>query len=157
MTRQFSLDVGPRDETYRAMLHIATRWCSQGLLVVRPSIELSENADKLIQELKPFVFEQSECASWPGTTLLEGVATVIRFELTPKAISLLVACTSGLYDWQQPQLPEDLCLLRQSGEPWLVSISHEHDGYVVLEEQEFQTLRDELPSFTALLVEDVAT
>jgi hypothetical protein len=38
----------------------------------------------------------------------------------------------ALYEWRQPNYPEDLCLLRQDRSPWLVSIAHENDSYLCL-------------------------
>ena len=52
-------------------------------------------------------------------------------------------------------MPEDLCLLRRGGEPWLVTISYEHDSYVLVSQEELEWLRKELPDFAALLVADV--
>lgn len=60
---------------------------------------------------------------WPGTVLLEGTATLFVGKLTQPWLQL----TSGLCldSFRQPELPEDLCLLKD-GVPWLVSTTHEN-------------------------------
>jgi hypothetical protein len=64
---------------------------------------------------------------------------------------VLKKATNALYGWVQPELPEDLCLLRDEKEAWLVSIAHERDSYLCLSEDERSRLLDALPQLAALL------
>ncbi len=108
----------------------------------------------MLQDLEPYVTARRDSQSWPGTTLLageKGAATVVTFRLAPDVISSLTSAASRLYGWRQPQLPEDLCLLRASGEPSLVTISHESDGYLVVDDSEFALLQRDAPGMAALL------
>jgi hypothetical protein len=52
----------------------------------------------------------------------------------------------GLFDWQCPRLPEDLCFLRPDGFPWLASIAHEQDAYLVLNDEELTKLTSRVPT-----------
>jgi len=63
-------------------------------------------------------------------------------------VEVLTKSASGLYDWVQPSLPEDLCLLRPDETPWLVTISHERDAYLVLDAKEHVELVREIPELT---------
>jgi hypothetical protein len=56
-----------------------------------------------------------------------------------------------LDDWVVPGLPEDLALLRKDQTPWLASISHEHDAWLKLYDDEAEVLRADCPSWTRLL------
>src|SRR5207237_8929750 len=63
-----------------------------------------------------------------------------------EGVGVLTSACAGLYDWVEPRLPEDPCLLRADGILWLVTIAHERDAYMRLSETERaivrQTLRD---------------
>ncbi|MCL6592265.1 MAG: hypothetical protein K6U80_20260 [Firmicutes bacterium] len=48
-------------------------------------------------------------------------------------------------DWKQPKLPEDLCLLRDNGTPWLISIAHENDMYLEISIEEKEALINNIP------------
>lgn len=151
---QLTIELEPTDETYGSLLQLVSRWCSTALLVVRERLGLSDAGLALVQELEPYLVERSEATSWPGTTLLDGSATVATYRLDPAVVALLSAATNGLYGWQQPSLPEDLCLLRQAGDPCLVTVAHEGDGYIALEPNELEELRRDLPDFAAVLLEE---
>lgn len=97
------------------------------------------------------VLEMKAGKHWPGTvsSVRDCNLAVVGFD------SSLVEpmCSAGpkLFDWTgwpPPVLPEDLCLYRQGAEwPSLVSVTHEHDAWVLArekpglidsEEEEFQ-------------------
>jgi hypothetical protein len=49
-----------------------------------------------------------------------------------------------LYGWQFPHLPDDLCFYKTDGEVLLVTIAHERDSYLQLEESERDEVLSEL-------------
>jgi hypothetical protein len=63
-------------------------------------------------------------------------------------MSVLIEASEGLFSWTQPELPEDLCLFRKDGEPWLVTIAHEKDGYLVLSPNESAALTESIPTLS---------
>jgi hypothetical protein len=81
-----------------------------------------------------------QLSEWPGTKLLSGTARVYSFDFDNDVAGLLRRAASGLFDWQQPLLPEDLALLRDDGSPWLTTIAHEHDAFLSLSEDEIGKL-----------------
>jgi hypothetical protein len=78
-------------------------------------------------------------------------ASVSSYRLDPGLVEALAGAVAGLYQWRQPELPEDLCLLRPDGSPWLVTIAHERDGYFTLDDAERAALVAALPSIEPLL------
>jgi len=86
--------------------------------------------------------------------LLEETADVLTFRLERAVVALLAEHASSLYDWRQPELPEDLCLLREDGDAALVTIAHEHDAYLILSPAELDRLEAEIPQVAATLIED---
>lgn len=70
---------------------------------------------------------------WPGTVLLEGTATLYLGKITQPWLQL----TSGLCldSFRQPELPEDLCLLKD-GVPWLITTTHENFAELIVPSDE---------------------
>jgi hypothetical protein len=105
-----------------------------------------------------YVFENSgleKCAQseWPGTKLLDSTALVYYFDLNKDSAEHLSKASTDLYSWLLPNLPEDLCLIKDDGNPWLVTISHEKDAYLLLSEEEKNDLLLEIPEL--VVKEDV--
>ena len=150
----YTLGREPRGSEYRELLALGEAACSEALLVIRDGIELSDEGRKLVERLSPHVIEQARSSEWPGTRLLTPSATVIKFAYTSESAELLKSSSEGLFDWRQPQLPEDLSLLRPNGDPWLVTISHEQDAFLDLSEIELASIRRTLPRLAVALHAD---
>lgn len=133
------------------MLDLAIGKCKVALLVVRHSLPLSQNGEHALERLAPFLRQKVESSEWPGTTLLNGVASVYYYDFGVECAEALKEVTDSLYSWEQPNLPEDLCLLRANTEPWLVSISHERDGYVRLSREKTTQVAKVLPALCAIM------
>ncbi len=56
---------------------------------------------------------------------MDHTAEVIRFQLNDETVDILVDAADSFFDWEQPELPEDLAVLREEGTTWLGSITHE--------------------------------
>jgi hypothetical protein len=100
--------------------------------------------------------DRSERANaWPGTTLLpsNGVedATVWRYRWSAGLVDTTLQFSRGLYQWHEPELPEDLALLRNPGDVWLGSVAHEGDAWLELTETEHASLVASIPEIGALL------
>ena len=142
----------PRGRLYRGLLDFALEVCKSALLVVGKRMPLGVRGQAILSQLEPFLKHKTELSEWPGTQLLfGGTAWVFQYDFTPECAEILKWATSGLYRWLQPRLPEDLCLLRADGRPWLVSITHERDGYLDLTPDEKVHLFEALPRLKALV------
>ncbi len=134
--------VGP---VYRALVAAADEVCDAFLLVRRHETT-DESALGVIEHLSPWLIEESEASGWPGTDLLGHTATVYKFKATAETLAFLAQRVDRLYAWRQPDLPEDLCLLRAAdGSPWLATIAHEADGFLMLSEAEREDLITRAP------------
>lgn len=137
----YDLTREPMGDDYRRLIHVSLIYCDSFLLVMRPSLAISDSCVAVMNCLSPYLLGKSEESEWPGTKLLDDEkATVYKYRLTRESAKILSEITDRLYLWIQPNLPEDLALLRKSGEPWLVSISHEKDGYLRISTDEEQDL-----------------
>jgi hypothetical protein len=144
------LDFNPsreiRDDLYRHVIEVAlARGLSYALLVVRDEGRLADSAIAVLSGLEPYLTESRQASSWPGTHLAYHTATVNRYELNRSVADQVVAAAAGLFDWVEPALPEDLCILRSDGSPWLTTVAHERDGYFTLTDREREQLLHDLP------------
>lgn len=147
----FTFTEEPSGWLYQELLDACVKYCDVGLLVERPSIGLSEKGTMFLERLRPWIREEKPLAEWPGTILYGHTALVRFFAFNPESAIVLKESAEALYDWQQPTLPEDLCLLRPGGTPWLVTIAHERDGYLKISEEERDRFAKELPELAVIL------
>jgi hypothetical protein len=89
-----------------------------------------------LEALSSFRISDSMESEWPGTRLYDHQARVLRYRFDRDSLAVLLSLSDNFASWEQPDLPEDLCLIRKSQEPFLVSIVHEKDVYLVLSDLE---------------------
>jgi hypothetical protein len=140
----------PLDDLYYGLLGFALTDCTTALLV-QHTLELSETGQRVMRRLERFLREVTVTDEWPGTKIFGGTATVLRYNYVHGCAEILKQATNRLYGWTQGVLPEDLCLLRDDGDPWLVTITHEHEGYLRLSHEERGRLVEVLPRMGPML------
>ena len=145
----------PKGEIYQGLLDYAIAYCETALLVVGHHSKFSTAGQHVLQALSPFLKHEVESHEWPGTRMLWDTALVLQYQYGPELATILKGAADRLYSWQQPDLPEDLSLLRQDGEPWLVTIAHENDSYLKLSREELEHLFEALPAFRSMVKERV--
>lgn len=141
---RYTLGDEPTGRAYRALLDYALGTCNSALVVVRSADE-SEAAKAILERLRPYVISERRESRWPGTELLDDTASVVKFRYDRAVADVLKMGTDHLFGWIEPGLPEDLCLIRPDGRPWLVSIAHEHDGYLDLDPGQYSSLVLKVP------------
>ncbi len=113
-----TLDSEPSDETYRALLRFALERCASFSLVWRDGL-WNDPAARIEAELRPFLIREEHTNSWLGTHVYSPPCAMVRFyRLTPESCAIL-ARASSLYSWLHPDLPEDLTIFDEEGDPWL--------------------------------------
>jgi hypothetical protein len=153
--RAYRIGLEPEGEVYAGLLMAALKVSKSGLLVVRDTIELAPSGVAILTRLRPFTLGKRRANRWPGTTLSESEATVYHFSLCPESIGVLRGATNALYEWRQPELPEDLAFLRADATPWLISIAHEGEAFIVVTDRELELTRTELPGLGPLIPEEL--
>jgi hypothetical protein len=147
----FDVPVEIRGSLYRAVLEFAVEQSlSSVLLVVRDLRGLAESGRAILDQLAPFLVAREASASWPGTELFNHTATVFRYRFDADVASCLVASADGLLEWVEPSHPEDPCILRADGTPWLTTIAHERDAYFTLTRPERMELLRAIPELAPL-------
>ena len=131
----------PKEEVYFSLLENALSYCSLFSLIIRNS-EKNNSISMLLQNLNKYLIKKSYESEWPGTKLLFGhKAELFQYDFNLRSYGIIKDVTNRLFGWYEPILPEDLCLYhRDDNEPWLVTISHENDGYFIPRENEIVNL-----------------
>lgn len=146
-----NLLIEPSNQDYYDLLDYALAECKYVLVVIRDTIQLNSKGQEVLGKLSNYLFKEKQSGEWPGTKLLNSQARVLQFHYVPGSVEIVKGAVSSLYKWLQPDLPEDLCLLRADETPWLVTISHENDGYFVLLDQEKNHLFSALPQYRLMI------
>lgn len=119
--------------------------CDEFLLALT-QMELRQSGKLVLLELSPFLLGCEKTALYPaGYMLDEDAITVCRYRLTADAIGILKRAARHLYAWQEPELPNDLCILR-SGEPWLVTTAADEGGSLYLDQDELVAIQYLIPA-----------
>lgn len=147
----FAVTRQPRDDYYDEFLDWVGARADLGCVVVRPDLGMESAGKEFFRELSPFIQSEIETSEWPGTRLLAGeTASVITFRLTAESIALLKRTARGLYDWTQPDLPEDLGFLA-GNKPIVSTIAHESECYLSLTSGELDELSCRFPRLAAII------
>lgn len=120
----------PRDKIYLELIDICSKYCTQFMLVKRDELIINEKYLEKCRELNKFLLEEKRSSEWPGTRLINKEATIFVYKHNKETENILKNSVSGLYEWLQPTLPEDLCFLQENGNVFLTTISHELDSYI---------------------------
>jgi hypothetical protein len=146
---RFNEDVAGGD--YASFLEYSLSMCSIGLLILRPNYRPSGRGIEFGANLQPSVVEIREQSEWPGTKLSRRTVKVMYFIFDEGTAALLRRTTTSLFDWRWPELPEDLCLMRNDQSVWFGSTSHEAQGWLQVSEREMSMLRADHPTWTSHL------
>lgn len=141
----------PGNQDYADLLDYASTECRYFLLVIRDTIKINSKCQEVLEKLSKYLYKEKRSDEWPGTQLYDQQVTILQFHYVSGSVEILQGAASSLYQWLQPDLPEDLCLLRADETPWLVTISHESDGFFVLLDQEKNHLLSVLPQLSWMM------
>lgn len=141
----YDLKNEPSGAQYQRLVEFASPICTAFVLVLRHEDRVRERARSVLANLQPYLLRTEEAGEWPGTKLPRGTAQVFHFRLNRHSAEILKGSASHLFEWLQPNLPEDLSFLRDDGSAWLTTISHEKQAYFKLSPEEARAIRRTLP------------
>lgn len=145
-TTEYRIGREPAGDRYRSLIDAGLQHGEILLLIVRPRTELNRAGRELLAKLEPYLIDASEQSEWPGTQLFGSTVTVYKFRFNFESAQLVKDAATRLYDWVHPELPEDPCILRSDGTPWLVTISHELFACLELTRAELEDIEERAPS-----------
>jgi hypothetical protein len=131
----------PRQEHYATLLRSLLPHADTVLLVAREQLKVNEAAKAVFRQLLPFRAKRVRVMAWPGTELIGHYAHVNYYPATPAVVTVLTASVEGLFQWKQPERPEDLCFLSKGVVPVLTTVAHEGMAWLNLPEQALTDVR----------------
>lgn len=137
----------PQGEVLAELLRYCGKKSERMTLVVR-DMDLAESGKSLLTAVSSFLTQSTRSREWPGTILHSGDATVLTYAAGPDLVETLLASVTGLYAFTQPRFPEDPCFYAGTSN-LLVTISHERDAYLVLDESEIEVFMRRVPNLKA--------
>jgi hypothetical protein len=147
----FDLVREPNGEVLRRLFHALAQHSSYVIMVLQDDLGLSETGLALLNRLQQHLVERERSSCWPGTLLMDKEATILRFTSSETVVQELIGSADGLYGWQQPALPEDLAFVRDDLTAILASICHEHDAYLEISDEEYESLAASVPVFVDIV------
>jgi hypothetical protein len=158
MIKTYLLMTKPKGKAYFNLIDYASRICPKFMLVVQPQYSSVSTTREALEHLQVHKITAEERSAWPGTELYVendipkfGLPTIYEFSFSEGSAKVLKEKTNRLFGWRQPDLPEDLCFLREDGTPWLTMVSHEETCRLDLTDEEKEELDKALPLISALL------
>jgi hypothetical protein len=77
----YNFAVEPREDMYKLLLETAREFCSAAILVVRPTVAVSDDARAIQSALGGALVEETPVQEWPGTRLLHsGSVQLFKYE-----------------------------------------------------------------------------
>jgi hypothetical protein len=141
LLRELTLKAPCAPATYDEVLGAAHAVCTTFSLIERSdATPLDVRGRSVVARLEPFLVDERRVSSWPGTILVGHDALQRRYRLCAETGSILASSAESLCSWVQPSHPEDLCLYVDETRPWLATIAHECDAYLLLSDEEYGNL-----------------
>lgn len=141
----------PTGRQYQELIDFCCSLSAKLMFAVRddhPSVQL------VLDQLRDCYLGEERVHEWPGTVLLYGSeATIHWYAVGTTVRRAMKELASNLYSWVG-HMPEDPCFFRQDGSRLLVTISHEHESYLVLAEPEHASMQRLYPSLASLLTDE---
>jgi hypothetical protein len=121
----------PKGNVYKSLIDLAFDVCDEFILVVRkdPGLYLNENGISVLERLKGSLKESKEQSEWVSNKLYGQNASVYYYSTNNQAREIVKEVSNSLHSWVQPNLPEDLCFLK-NGSAWLINNAHEFESYI---------------------------
>ena len=135
----------PTGPDYAGLLECALVQCTTAVLTV-PTGEMEPEGQATVESLARFQQAKSITAS----------GSLVRYALSRDSVTVLQEATGGLYGWQHPGLPDNLCLYRGDGSPWLVSSAGARIGYLEVSPFEKLLIGRTAPGLIAVLAHQSA-
>ncbi len=139
--RTYDLIDEPAGDEYRALLDTAASKCTMAVLQLPGTPDA--HAKEIIEKLAEFRHGDTKSAT-------------ARYAFNRKSLPVFLEAVDRLYAWQHPELPANLCLFREDGTPWLISVSEQRLAYLELTPFEKLLLSRAIPAVGASLAYEAA-
>ena len=114
-------------------------------LVIR-DYPFNKKQEEFLLKLSLYEVSRVLTKEWPGTRLLgKNSAYLFNYKFCQSSIDILNCFVKDLFELYEQNLPEDICLYREDSTPLFISISHEKDAFISVDEEEFKFIEWKIP------------
>lgn len=151
----FTFTEEPRGSVYDTLLEVGLTETERLGLIVQKFRSYPPSMEQVLDTLSTYLIDTNDVSEWPGSRLLAGYKVQLRlYRFQPPVKDFLQFVATGLFDWENPELPDDPHLLRADGSTWLGCTVHEEDAWLELTSAEFADLQGKAPDLAAILRSD---
>jgi hypothetical protein len=143
---EFEIVREPRGRAFKDLIAHSLTSCDEFLIALTHR-QLSDHAQDTLKELNQYLITCEEVTEYPAGVLPWGTIQVCRYLLSPGSAQVLQNAATGLYDWVEPDLPNDLCLMR-GRDPWLITMASDRLAVIISESSDIALLKARIPSIT---------
>lgn len=133
--------IEPVGDQYAQLLEALTVRCNE--VGFHLDLPLEPSGLRLLEQLHPYLLRQEVTTETPGSTALSPLI-VQHYRLDEHTAEVIIRAAGGLYDWQEPNLPNDL-FLSHDGRPVLVTLASDGESYLILSGAQRDQLTIALP------------
>ena len=121
---------------YKKLITYALKECNKFILVIRPNTYLDNIGQELLKELNPYLIKTLLSNEWPRTETEGEPSTLYYYDLNQKSKDILLHFSNDFSSWIHPELPEDLCFIKNNNHIWLYTSSHEETIWIENENED---------------------
>jgi hypothetical protein len=116
--------------------------------------KVSDSVREIISLLEPYLIKRFDTNEWPGTRIFGGTVELFQYHLNDDSANVLTRHSRSLFQWELPNLPRDLSIMRNPEQPWLCTIAHERVSTLYVTQTEKAELLDAIPELSEYLAEE---
>ncbi len=120
----------PRGKEYRKLIQYAFDVCEAFVLAVQKKILIHYPEPEILKKLEPYKIDEGTAVYYPNIEYYNQDAVLYFYKCNEETKTIIMNIVSGLYDFRNPYLPEDLTFVDNKGEVWMSSISHESMSFI---------------------------
>lgn len=135
----------PRDKEYKKLIQYAFKRSKNFVLSIRDEILIHYPEPEILNRLETYITDKLKAHNNTQINYYDPNTMLYFYECNEDTKSIILEAVTGLYEWREPYLPEDLTFLNDKGEVWMNTISHERmAGINEIDRNEVEFIKNEI-------------
>ena len=130
----YALAEVPEGDNYLRILDLSASFV-EFVGFIQDSPYVADSCIDMLVASEPYLVVEEDVTKYPGATTSSPVRRLL-YRYTPEMRDVIKKFAGGLFSWAQPDLPEDIHLLRQDRSTFLGTAASEDHAYLLLSDEE---------------------